>query len=134
MTEESNAALAEDEALDTEIENIEAESEAPEATASPDTEATSETAQVIEIDDNQKAINKLAFEKREEKRLRKAAEDRIRELEASQALPQAVEKPTMPTQAEYDYDDDKYNAAMDEYQSGMVQYQVQQTLSQQQRS
>ncbi len=97
MTEEAIAAQAE---TDTPVENTVVETQATEVTAASDTEATSEKSQVIEIDDNQKAINKLAFEKREAKRQAKALEEENARLKAPPAdelrappLPEAGEGP-----------------------------------------
>jgi len=115
MTDENIAALDEnmppsDEVIE-EVEQI----ESPEDTATSNAEVSSDEPQVIEIDEKQKALNKLAFEKREEKRQRIALEERLAAIEAN--TPKApVKVDSAPTLEQFDYDEQAFNAANIKYQ------------------
>lgn len=117
MTEENQAALDDSATIDegaTEAPVIPAEDtalESPEATAASDGEVSTE------IDEKQLALNKLAFEKREEKRKRKALEEENARLKAE--APKA--ETAKPKLEDFDYDSDAFNAAV-------IKYEVQQGL------
>ena len=70
MTDEDQAALDENMPPESEAEKQEAQDlenvDSPEATATSDTEVSGEESQIVEIDEKQKALNKLAFEKSEQ--------------------------------------------------------------------
>ena len=105
-----------------------------EVVASPEETATSDTKDSsveTKVSKEQQGLNKLAFEKREEKRRADAAEARVKELEATQT--KAVTVPTMPKESDFDFDDDKYQAAVGQYNSDLVDYRVQKALGTQQQ-
>lgn len=86
-----------------------------------DDTATSETAkeesQETEITPEQKALNKLAFEKREEKRQRIAAQEELDKLKAQ--IPAQTEVKNEPRLEDYDYDDAAFQAALIDYKVGL---------------
>ena len=129
MSEENQAALDDNMPLTEEVETVVDTEVIAESTATPDAEVSGDEPQVIEIDEKQKALNKLAFEKREEKRHNKALEQKIAELEAK--IPQApVQVDSEPTLEQFDYDDQAYNAAMIKHQ---VKQETQAILKQQEQ-
>jgi len=84
-------------------EKPEVEQESPEVTAASDSEVSTE------VDEKQLALNKIAFEKREEKRQRIALE---KELEALKAQTKQAEPVKELTLEAFDYDEQAYNAAL----------------------
>lgn len=104
------------------------ESTATEDTATSDTPALGEQSQPIEIDERQKALNKLAFEKREEKRRADTAEKRVRELESQPKASQPIDKPVMPKESDFDYETDKFNQALSDYTVNLTKYTTQEAL------
>lgn len=104
MTDEvevDNAALDEG---TIEGEQPEVEQESPEVTAASDGEVSTE------VDEKQLALNKIAFEKREEKRQRIAAEKELEALKAQ--IPKAEPAKSELTLEAFDYDEQAYNAAL----------------------
>lgn len=128
MTDEvTEAALDDNMPTDEATEVSEVNEEVTEVTATSDTEVSSEDSQVIEIDEKQKALNKLAFEKREETRQRKALEEELARIKAQ--TPQvAVQVEAAPKLEDFDYDQDAYNDALIDYK---VNLKAQQIVSQQ---
>ena len=127
MSEENLAALDDNmPPADEEVKPAEPEVIA-EATATPNDEVSVDEPQVIEIDEKQKALNKLAFEKREERRQKLALEQEVAELKAK--IPQApVQVDSEPTLEQFDYDDSAYQAALITYR---VKQETQSILKQQ---
>ena len=123
MSTEVNAAQAEPEAP---VETV-VEDNATEATAaSPD--VSGDQPKVIEVDEKQKALNKLAFEKREQKRRADALQIELDKINANPA-PVATKAPVMPKEADFDFDTDAYQSAVAKYNSEMVNIQVDERLS-----
>lgn len=112
-------------------EGIQEVAASPEDTASSDTIDSGVETKVIEVSKEQQALNKIAFEKREEKRRADTAEARVKELEATQT--KAVTEPAMPKESDFDFDDDKYQTALGKYNSDLVDYRVQKALGTQQQ-
>jgi hypothetical protein len=102
--------------------------DSPEVTAAPDTDAAIDKPK--EVSKGQQILNKLAFEKRTEKRRADAA---VAELEKLKAQQPVISAPTMPKEDEFDFDTDKYEAAKAKYDSELVDFKVQQALDNQQK-
>jgi len=115
MSEEAQADNVEIDELENSEDNNTAEN-----TATPDVEVTSEP-EKTGISDEQKTINKLAFERREERR---RADELQRQLDSISSQAAAVPAPTealvMPKEADFDFDTDKYNAKLAEYYAGVA--------------
>lgn len=114
--------IVEDDIVTLEQEEIVAPETQEVTAASPDDEAEAPI-----VDEKQKAINKLAFEKREQKRRADDLQRQLDELSKKQAV--AVEVPKYPTEEDFDYDAVKYQTALADYQSKLVQSHVQKSLS-----
>lgn len=119
MTDENLAALDDnmppsDEVLEPVVDEV-----TTEVTAASNTEVPSEDPQVIEISPEQKALNKLAFEKREEKRQRIALEERLATLEAGTPK-EPTQAEAAPTLAQFDYDEQAFNQASIKYQVNLA--------------
>ncbi len=132
MTDQ-NAANAEDVTTSTDNETViegQETAKATEDTATSDTEASSDT-KPVEVDEKQKALNKLAFEKREEKR---RADELQRQLDEIQAKPeqsaQATTKPVIPKESDFEFDTEKFSQAMSDYTVKLAQHTTQETLKQ----
>jgi len=132
MTDQ-NAAIAEDVTTSEDNEVViegQETTNAPEDTATSDTEASSDT-KPVEVDEKQKALNKLAFEKREEKRRADELQRQLNELQAKpEQSAQVTTKPVMPKEADFEFDTEKYSQAMSDYTVKLAQYTTQETLKQ----
>lgn len=85
--------------------------ESPEVTATSDTEVSS----VIEIDEKQRALNKLAFEKREEKRRADDLERRLKEIEAKVPKQQPTVE-SAPKLEDFDFDEEAHRTALIQFE------------------
>jgi len=106
------------------------EPDAKEDTVTSDANVEAEPAKA-ELSDEQKAINKLAFEKREAKRHAAALEKENAELKAQANNVDKVainHEPAMPIEANYDFDSDKYRADLAQYYRDIAVFTTKQTL------
>ena len=113
MTEQALAAQVDENMppLDEVVEEIPAEIESPkdEEVATPESGGF-----VEELDDKAQArVNKLTFEKHEQKRRADAAVKALEDFKANNAPPEQAE----PKLEDYDFDDAQYNAALIKYQT-----------------